>query len=422
MRKLYLQLISFFLFFAVTGFSQVDVSETEVGFTNSDSTFISGRLSAAEIREYINSIDNKSNAGIIGGYIESIYHESIDSANVKVFIEGEQTNEIITDHGLYYFLHDHPGKLVDIEISHPDFHTFDTAFIITDEQSSIWSFQLSPKYKILLRGRVFAGKMPLKDVDVSVLFEGNKFTIRTKGCYYDDEDYWNCLYDGMFKKDLTAEDASDSIQIFLSKPGMKPLMYGMRFNEYTGEIMNFKMKYSSDLPYVPQNNLNLKLGFPFLSSDKDWFVSLSYYRLINQTSLRRFGIGVEGNMFLSTITVSHETLPGRDVANYDSSYVFGFIGPSALFWILKPEKRYFSTYAGCSFTFKTDNGRFVPQPFIGSRIFLDINKAVSFELRYAEFNSEITNYNFNLHGNASRYKVTDKFRKINFNLGIQVVF
>lgn len=422
MSKPYIWLFSFLFLFAVNGLSQENTRDTVGGFHIDDSAFFSSRLLEDEISKYIRSLDIGNNSGIVGGYIESIFHESIDSAQVIIKIEGKPVAEFYTRKGLYYFVHNHSGKLVDISILHPDFHVFDTAFIIPDRNYSVTFFQLIPKHKILLRGRVFAGRMPLAGVNVNVLFEDKEYNLLTKGCYYDDEDYWNCLFDGMFKQNLTAENTNDSIYISITRDGMKPLSYGMTFNEYTGEIIQFKMNYSSSLPNVPLNSLNLRLGFPFLSADRDWFVSLSYYRLLNNTNLRRIGIGLEGDMFLSTITVSHPTLPGRDIASYDSSYVFSFAGPSAMFWILEPERRFFGTYAGCTFSFKLDNGNFIPQPFIGTRFFLDINKAVSFEFRYAEFSSEISHYTFNLYGNASKEILREKFRKINVNLGIQIVF
>lgn len=422
MGKPYIQLLGFFLLFAVAGFSQRIESVPNEGFNSIDSTIRPGGISEKKIIEYIHTRDIGDDVGIVGGYVESIFHESIDSANVEVIIDGHREKELTALDGLFYFGHSSPGKLIDIKITHPDYHTYDTAFIIPDEKYAIHFFQLIPKYKILLRGRAFAGKIPLEDVDVNILFENKNYNLKTKGCYYDDEDYWNCLFDGMFKQDLTADDAGDSIYISLSKMGMKPLNYNMKFNEYTGEIMHFKMKYTSELPYVPLNSVNLKLGFPFFSSGGDWFVSLSYYRLLNKDRLRRFGLGLDGNMFLSTITVSHSTLPGLDVTSYDSTYIFSFIGPSALIWITRPERRYFSTYAGCTFAFMMGKGSFVAQPFIGSRIFLDYNKAISFDFRYSEFSYGITYYQFNLYGNANKYKVTETYKKINFILGLQVVF
>ena len=97
----------------------------------------------------------------------------------------------------------------------------------------------------------------------------------------------------MFKQELTADEASDSIYIELNYEGMKPLTRGMTFNEYQGDIMELQMKYESILPVVPMNSINLKLSFPFMSKDKDWFVSMSYYRLVNEKSLRRLGYGMD---------------------------------------------------------------------------------------------------------------------------------
>ena len=55
--------------------------------------------------------------------------------------------------------------------------------------------------------------MPLEGVDVEIRHGMEKYTMQTKGCYYDKDNYWNCLYDGMFKMELTTTDPGDSIFI-----------------------------------------------------------------------------------------------------------------------------------------------------------------------------------------------------------------
>ena len=127
-------------------------------------------------------------------------------------------------------------------------------------------------------------------------------------------------------------------------------------------------------------------------------------------------------MYVTTISVKHNTLPGLDKAVADSSYIQWFIGPSMLFWFVRPEKRVFSSYAGMTCAFNLNKLTFNLQPFIGTRFFLDMNKAISLELRYTEYKADITHYRFNPYGNAGKYSITDKLTKLNACLGVQVVF
>lgn len=170
------------------------------------------------------------------------------------------------------------------------------------------------------------------------------------------------------------------------------------------------------------NNISFKLSFPFLSSEKDWFVDIAYYRLLNATNLRRFAIGLDANMFITSLTDEIETLEGLESSEYDSSYVTGTIGPSALFWFISPENRKFGSYAGCTFAWNIGRPEIVFQPVLGTRYFLDQNKAFSLELRYAKFNDDIVQYTFNYYGNAYKTESTQIFNKLHLNLGIQVVF
>lgn len=279
---------------------------------------------------------------------------------------------------------------------------------------------MSPKFKILLRGRAYAGNMPLEGVEVIIKHLDHQYRMTTLGCYYDKENYWNCLFDGMFKHEIIAETPQDSIQIFLLKDGMKTYEHHMTFSEYQGEIMQFRLKYEALLPKVPSNNINLKLSFPFTSFDDSWFVGVSYYRTVS--NLKRLGYGIEADMYITNVSVSHETFNELEPSIADSSYIKSFAGPSLLYWFIKPEQRYFSSYAGCTFSVDLSDPALVPQFFLGSRIFLDLDKAISLELRYADFEMDIRHYQFNPFGNARNYYENEKLLKLHATIGVQVVF
>jgi hypothetical protein len=416
--------ILYFLFFLVfSGYSQVDEIWSEANVSNKkDSTSLRQNYTVEQVEQFVRSRTSEPGEYILGGSISNIFHESVDSVKIVIRIDGGITDSLIADNGLFCISIPAKGSLIDLSLSHPDYHEKDTTILFVGADTIVMFLFLEPKYKILLRGRVYAGNMPLEGVDVTIQHASNLYNLVTKGCFYDKERYWNCLFDGMFKLNLTTEDPTDSIYITLTRKGMRPYKTGMIFSEYTGEIMDLKMKYESILPNVSYNSVNFKLSLPVLSLDDDWFVSFSYYRLLNNNRLRRIAYGIEANTYITTVSVTHNTFRGLEPSRSDSSYIDAFVGPSVLFWFIAPEKRFFSTYGGCTFSYNINKPALVFQPFVGSRLFIDLNKAISLELRYCEYKTDIVHYSFNPYGRASRYTVEDTFDKLNANLGIQIVF
>ena len=371
---------------------------------------------------YLQSISHKPDEFLIGGYVSSIFHESADSVKIRIKLDDQLIGSVYTHNGLFNIILKERGKLIDLSLTNPDYHTKDTSLLFPESGITPLYFMIAPKYKILLRGRVFAGNVPLEGVDVKINLEDKVYQLTTLGCYYDKENYWNCLFNGMFKLNLITTNPDDSIYIELSKKGMRTYKTGMKVNEYSGEIMNLKMKYEKNLPKVPYNNLNFKLSFPVLSLNDEWFIGLSYYRLINNQKLRRIAYGIEANTYITTVSVIHNTFSGLEPSTVDSTYISTFVGPSALLWLIPPEKRKFSTYAGCTFAYNFNKPALVFQPFFGTRYFLDINKAISFEIRYCEYKADVVNYTFNPYGSAYTYNVERTFSNLHASLGIQVVF
>ena len=385
-----------------------------------DTTVIS--YTPDQVGAYLRSISYKPGEFLIGGYISSIFHESVDSVKVRIKVDNQLIDSTFSHNGLFNIILKEKGKLIDLSLTHPDYHTKDTSLLFPESGINPLHIMIAPRYKILLRGRVYAGNVPLEGVDVKINLAGKLYQLTTLGCYYDKDDYWNCLFDGMFKLNLITDNPGDSINIELSKQGMKPYIIGMKVNEYSGEIMNLKMKYEKNLPKVPYNNVNFKLSFPVMSFNDGWFMGLSYYRLINTQNLRRIAYGFEANMYITTVSVTHNTFSGLEPSTVDSTYINAFVGPSALLWLVPPEKRKFSTYAGCTFAYNISKPELVFQPFIGTRYFLDINKAFSFEMRYCEYKADVVNYTFNPYGSAFTYIVERTFSSLHASLGIQVVF
>ncbi len=420
-----LSLLVFFVSIGDICFSQIGETPQNSGFGQSDSIAIP--LTLQQVSEKLAKIHRKTGGTtFIGGYILNIYHESVDSADVTINIQGKKQKVLYPGNSLFFanMMQSLKGKLIDISVQQPDYHAYDTSFVVNNNGPSILLINLVPKYKILLRGRVYSGNVPLEGVNVEIRHGDKKYTMQTRGCFYDKDNYWNCLYDGMFKAELTTDDPNDSINISLQKKGMKPLHVGMKFKEYSGDVMDLKMKYQNRLPEIPLNDINLKLAFPFTSTGKDWSVGVSYYRTLKIKDFDRIALGLDANALISVVEVSHPTFPGLKNSVSDSSYVTFFGGPAIQFWIIKPEVRKFSTYIGSAGTLQFDNKQFVAMPFIGTRFFLDMNKAFSLELRYISYNRNVIHYTFDPTGlgSAKRFSVPMHYNEFFVNFGIQVVF
>ena len=412
------------LCFSIRCFSQVNEIWPDIGFNDQDTIASYKPISQKEIEKYVLAIRLNQNIGIIGGYVSSIYHEPVDSAKIYLQINGKVIDTLFSLNGLFRTTISpaYNDSVIVISIRHPEYYLFDTTFICNTTIPIIQNINLKPKFKILLRGRVYAGTMPLEGVSVKIKQNNKEYKTTTLECFNDKENYWNCLFFGMFKQELIADNPSDSIYLTLEKEGLKPLKLGMKFGEYSGEIMDLKMKYSSRLMKKYSNDCNLKFAFPFISTQGDWFTGLSYYRLINISNFRRVALGIDANLAISTIKTNYSTFPGLGEARVDSSYLSFFIGPSVLLWLLDPDRRYFSTYAGCTFALNTNDNTFGIQPFLGTRVFLDFNKALSLEIRYVSYNLDVMHYTFNPYGNAYSYSMNEKFDELLVNIGVQVLF
>ncbi len=397
-------------------------SEAVTGFSNEDSLRLKSLPETEAINSFLEQEASAAGSMPVGGIVSSIFREALDSVRIVATVNGAEKVTTQSDLGWFFIPGLKTGSLVDLHISHSDYHAFDTSFIVAEESPQALVISLIPKYRLVIRGRVYAGNLPLAGANVQVGYRGDTLYTTTRDCYYDEDDYWNCLYHGMFRVELTAEEPEDSIYIRITREGMISLAYTIRVDDYQGEITKIQMKYNRALPEVSQNYSALKLSFPFVSMHNDWFVSLSYHRLFNTTSLRRFGAGIDVNSYITIFTVEHETLQGLGTATFDSSYISVFIGPSLMFWIIPPEKRYLSTYAGLALSWQFGKSVVIPQPYIGTRVFLDLNKSLSLELRYANYKDDIRYYTFNNYGNADSYVSSTTLEKLSLNFGIQVVF
>jgi hypothetical protein len=302
-----------------------------------------------------------------------------------------------------------------------DYKPFDTTFYYSYRDKDVYfEVKLIPKYKILVKGRVLAGNMPVENVEVIISHNKKDYRVKTLDCYYDDENYWNCLYQGMFKHEIVTDDPNDSIYLYFSKPGFRSMQYKFRFADYTGELVKYKMIYADSIPELPDNSFNLKLAYP-LSSESGWFLGLSYYRLIKTGNFKRLAPGIEISMVTLNQNIDYVTFSGLETS-YDTTYITGMAGPSLLLYLTKPYIRRFCAYLGSTFALSFRGAESVYQPFAGVRFFLDMNKSVSIDIRYLKYSYDAKRYRFNYLGNADSYFFNKSDERLLINLGLQICF
>ena len=361
----------------------------------------------------------------IEGLVLNIFNEPVDSVKILARISDFKDSSYCNYDGLFKIYLPDDKKLsrkkISLEFHKNDYNYFDTAFIYLPVKgpSSI-KVKLFPKFKILLKGRIYIGNVPLEDVNVTISYDDDIYNLRTLGCYYDDENYWNCLYQGMFKSEIVAENPEDTILIGFSKLGYKSQEHKLKFADYTGELVKYRLKYADTVPNLTDNNLGLKISWP-IGPESGWFLGLSYYRLLNIRNFKRIAAGLDVSVVTSNQSIDHETLPGIEVP-FDSTYINGFAGPSILLYLTKPDIRRFSTYVGCTFAFSFNSGEFTYQPIAGTRFFLDMNKSFSFDVRYIAYHLDVKRFNFNYLGQAESYFSNKLDERILLNLGLQICF
>jgi hypothetical protein len=262
--------------------------------------------------------------------------------------------------------------------------------------------------------------LAVEDADIQIVHLTDTFKTKTLSCYIDDENYWNCLYLGMFKQLVIFDDPLDTIQISISKQGFKSSNLLFRCNEYDGTIIPIKLKYDVFLPEKRKSNLSLKIAPPMFDN---WIIALNYFYTPTIHNFNRIGVGIEGAMLISNVTTE---LNSPDSAFLSSSanisYTSTILGPVILFNINNPLRRNFGLYTGVSVPYCFESQKVFIHPFFGSRFFLDLNKAFFVELSYASYDLDIVHYTFNPYGDAFKYLKNKTFHKPVLKIGLQIGF
>ncbi|MFO7658033.1 MAG: hypothetical protein R6W78_13300 [Bacteroidales bacterium] len=359
----------------------------------------------------------------IQGTILNNFREAVDSVKVSCFINNSFQSVFSERNGSFALSLPSDITVPDslkITFYRYDYYPFDTIVSLKDQfHSQLLKVVILPKYKILLRGRIFAGSIPVEDVNVTIQHHDSIIAMKTLGCYYDDEDYWNCLYNGMFKSEIVTEDPEDSIEITFSKEGFRTQLHKIKFSEYQGEMIKYKLRYADTVPNLPGNNLVLKISNPL---NKDWFIGFSYYACLNSPLFNRLRPGLEFSLMTINRKSFISTLPGATDAEFDTVYTRYFAGPSFLFYVTKPYIRKFSTYLGTTFSLEMTDGDFVLQPFIGTRFFIDMRRSLSIDLRYTGYKYNVVEYTFRYNGNAIASHKDIDLNRLLLNIGLQINF
>jgi hypothetical protein len=378
---------------------------------------------------YSDSLKKALNCDLLTGKTISVFNEVANDVKFYCAINDSQQRIITPDSiGRFFIIPDSTfSSLIRISLAAANYHSFDTIIEWNNYLNSPLILKIEPRYKISIRGRAFAGSLPVEEAKVEIIHNCDTFRTQTLSCYIDNENYWNCLYLGMFKHSLVFDRPEDTVYIAVSKEGFRTSILSFRCDSYDGTVLPIKLRYSKLLPQLYQNNIHLKISPPFL---KNWMVSINYEHLLKIGNSKRVGFGLEGSMLISNITTNLSTfrnisdLPDTSyyTAKFDSSYISTMLSPQVFFLVNNPQRRNFAVYSGMCFPYNFNEKKIQLQAFAGTSFYLDLNKALVIECRYISYGLDVAHYTFNAYGNATRYTLYESFNKIIINLGLKISF
>ncbi len=377
---------------------------------------------------FLESLINEHGQDILTGYSYSVFAEPVSDAGLEYSVSGDVFYPLKCDATGKFFIQlkeELPPK-VHIRSTDKNYHPFDTLVNLSGNKNHI-AVELSPRHKIVIRGRVYIGSLAAENIDVDIIHLADTFRLKTLGCYLDNEDYWNCLYRGMFKQPIIFDTPEDSVKVTVRKNGFLQYNKSLSVSGYDGTVLPLKLEYDRFLVKFPKHNLSLKFVPPVFNL---WLFGIDYTYTPKIGNFSRIGIGFESAMLISNIESKLNTSPDAQPLpdsilqkNYfDSTYNFGYFMPHLTFWLTNPERRAYSLYTGIGAPFTIPGNKIYLQPYLGGRFYLDINKAFLFEIKYLTYDLEVKNYYFNLSGNATEKIENQHFNKLVFALGLQISF
>lgn len=424
MNILYKIFLPILILIAINSFGQAD---TKTGFKNWNPEDEHNPPGFENLNNYYDSLFKITDKPIIIGNVYTIFNETAPDCRLLITFDDKKEIELIADSlGRFYFVYpDYKIDSIKIQVSDNEYKKYDTIFKSRPELKDYFHIKVTPRYKILLKGKVYQGTVPKEDVDVTIIHNKDTFNLKTLDCYFDKEDYWNCLYDGMFKQAITFDNPNDSIIIKTSYPGFIDNIKIIDCSKYDGNVIDIKLQYSDKLPYFPTNNISLSLSPPFVN---DWMVEMEY--MYNPQKFKRFSAGVNIGMLISEYEYEFNTFPDLNNSTdssylkgtFDTAYISFKIAPKFKFWFTKPEQRNFGIYSGLEFPYMIPQNKFYLHAFIGGRFYIDLNKALLVELKYINYDLNLVKYDFNPYGNGYSYSENSSFNKLLINFGLLVSF
>lgn len=400
-----------------TGFSESVQTQRYLLPDETDMDFYNDSLSSIYSQKFLTvytfSLFNEvlPNEPLLYAFDEASFIETKSDSKGRLFLIPENEN----------------GKTLHIRTTNSDYHQIDTAISWQNLKNQPLLLWFQPRYKIVLRGRTIVGTLPLEGIQVKIIHNKDTMKTSTLSCYTDEEEYWNCLYNGMFIQEIVFDNPYDTVIINLSKDGLVAKSFSITCADYDGKVLPIKMKYKNDLPKVYKNNFLLKVGLPM---NDCWMIAFNYRYLLNLGSFNRLGFGMETGMIMTDVEKNIPTFPdlssGADslsiIAKSDTSYISTYISPDIFFWINNPQNRRFASYIGLQMPYVINQKKFYFHPYVGTRYYLDMNKAIFGELRYLNYDLDLVNYSFNPYGEAYRNTINEPFNKLYLNIGLMVSF
>lgn len=405
-------------------------SQVITGFDDEDKNLLLLRAlpDTARLNKYYDSLYKQLNTKLLTGYTVSSYREPLSGLKIEYSFTGFNFTSTTTDYlGRFFIpLGQSSSEYLHLRINDIGYQAFDTIIKQAFIQKKHLSLVLSPRYRIVLRGRLFVGSLATENINVTIIHNSDTSKHTTLECFVDDENYWNCLYRGMFKQTINFDNPEDTVTMIFQKQGFLDQTLSMKVSEYDGSIIPVKLEYSDELMKFPRQNIALKYSPPFSNA---WSVALNYMHIFKFGNFNRLALGFESKMLITDIETEIPTFPNVSSsdsaflsAHSDSSYSTGMFTPQISLWLTDPRRRFFSVYAGIGFPYAIPKNKFYFQPYIGSRFYLDLNKALLIELKYVNYEIDIVKYEFNSYANAYRSATNESYNRLMFNLGLLVSF
>ncbi len=376
---------------------------------------------AVNCRNYHDSLSAVFSDELLTGYIYSNLHETLPNTVFSYSFENDSLIELETDKNGRFFIPLISGsKNIRFKVILPKYHPFDTLFTIPPDEKSGFPVFITAKNRILLRGRVYVSNMPEPETNIIITHGKEVFTTQTSGCYTDAENYWNCLYLGMFRQEIIFDDPTDTITIKFEKDGYQSMESQLQIKDYSGSVDTYKLKYARNLKKFPHNNIALGLGHTFSNT---WNVELSYLYMLTLGDFDRLGIGIDANFILDKLQSEYSAIENMPDASTETFYPTFLLGPMINLSLTAPSKRYFNTYTGVATYYNFNQHNLSLQPYLASKFYVDINKALFVKINYLlNYTLSVKQYEFNNFGSAYESESKESFKRLLLNIGLLVSF